>query len=194
MSDRHIKPTPALSQNWRYAGLQDAPLHAEIPLLSTERTILRAPKLSDWEAMRTIYMGARARYFGGPFTEEDGWLDWCQLIAGWILRGFGGWTLCQKSNDAPIGTILIAHEMGDEELELGWFLTKEGEGQGFAREAAKAALHWAFQERKLATLVSYIDPENQRSIRLAEALGGQRDAPASAKTRPNLVYRYMPES
>ena len=30
---------------------------------------------------------------GGPFTREEAWLDFSQLVAGWILRGFGLWAV-----------------------------------------------------------------------------------------------------
>ena len=60
-----------------------------------------------------------------------------------------------------------------------------------AREAALAVRDWAYGTRGLGALVSYIDPENARSIRLAERLGAMPDdgAPQPAHD-PCLVYRH----
>jgi RimJ/RimL family protein N-acetyltransferase len=64
------------------------------------------------------------------------------------------------------------------------------EGAGYATEAAKALKDWALGPRQLPTIVSYIDPANAPSIRLAERLGAIRDdsAPTPANM-PTLVYR-----
>ena len=53
---------------------------------------------------------------------------------------------------------------------------------------------WAFRQRKLKTLVSYIDPENARSIHLAERLGATIDDRARKQDPEDLVYRHVPES
>jgi RimJ/RimL family protein N-acetyltransferase len=55
----------------------------------------------------------------------------------------------------------------------------EAEGRGLAHEAAGAALAWG-KAQGLPALVSYVDPANARSIRLAERLGGRRDGAAEA--------------
>ena len=70
-------------------------------------------------------------------------------------------------------------EVTNREPELGYFLTEAAEGRGLARESVAAAKAWAMT-RGLPSLVSYIDPENDRSIRVARALGGWRDAAAEA--------------
>jgi RimJ/RimL family protein N-acetyltransferase len=77
------------------------------------------------------------------------------------------------------------------ERELGWVILEGFEGKGYAFEAAKLARAYAFETLKFETLVSYIDPDNARSIRLAEKLGAVRDDKAA---RPEgdgcLVYRH----
>jgi RimJ/RimL family protein N-acetyltransferase len=52
---------------------------------------------------------------------------------------------------------------------------ERAEGKGLAHEAALAVRGWAYGSRGLGALVSYIDPGNARSIRLAERLGARRD-------------------
>lgn len=76
------------------------------------------------------------------------------------------------------------------EPELGWQLIESVEGRGFAFEAAAAMRDWAFRERKLPTLVSYIGQENTRSIRLAERLGASLDEKALKQDPDDLVFRH----
>jgi RimJ/RimL family protein N-acetyltransferase len=66
------------------------------------------------------------------------------------------------------------------------------EGRGFASEAAAAVRDHAFRALGWPTLVSYMDPENDRSVRLAERLGGVRDDAAARPAGPDecIVYRY----
>jgi RimJ/RimL family protein N-acetyltransferase len=52
---------------------------------------------------------------------------------------------------------------------------------------------WAFGPRGQTNLVSYIDPKNTASIRVAERLGGVIDPDAATPWEdPDLVYRYHP--
>jgi RimJ/RimL family protein N-acetyltransferase len=67
-------------------------------------------------------------------------------------------------------------------------------GKGVAGEAARAALGWYWAETEAASVVSYVDPNNLRSRRLAERLGGilETDAPLPRGETPEetLVYRH----
>ncbi len=55
----------------------------------------------------------------------------------------------------------------------------------------RALRDWARDVRKLSTLVSYVDPANDRSRRLAERLGGLLDPDAPRKDPADLVYRHF---
>ncbi|MEZ5884221.1 MAG: hypothetical protein R3D53_10315 [Paracoccaceae bacterium] len=50
---------------------------------------------------------------------------------------------------------------------------------------------WARHVRRLETLVSYVDPGNDRSRRLAERLGAARDEKAARQDPQDLVYRHF---
>ncbi len=59
-----------------------------------------------------------------------------------------------------------------------------------AFEAALAARDWVCGHGPLAMLVSYVDPRNLRSIRLAERLGAVRDAAAPVIEGGDVVMRH----
>ncbi|MEV6348408.1 GNAT family N-acetyltransferase [Actinoplanes sp. NPDC051851] len=56
-------------------------------------------------------------------------------------------------------------------VEIGWRLAREHWGQGYATEAATAALRFGFEERGLERVVSIRHRENDRSRRVMEKLG-----------------------
>lgn len=161
------------------AGIAAA-VAAMVPEITTPRLRLRAPKLADYAAYEAVFVSDRARYIGGPFTAEAAFGDFCQGVAGWMLRGAGMWTMTLAHDDAPLGWIYLWTEFGDAEPELGWVLVPGAEGRGYAAEGARAVLPHALHLYGAGGFVSYIDAENDRSARLARALGAVRDAVAEA--------------
>ncbi|OYX43036.1 MAG: hypothetical protein B7Z02_10220 [Rhodobacterales bacterium 32-67-9] len=165
---------------------------AVVPEFRTERLVLRAPRLDDYPAYETVFRSDRARHMGGPFDAAAAFADFCQGVAGWLLRGAGMWTICRHGEDAPLGWLSLWQEFNDPEPELGWVLCAPAEGQGYAHEAASAVLPHATALYGAGGFVSYVGPDNLRSARLAERLGARRDHAAErALGNTLLVYRHM---
>lgn len=164
---------------------------AAIPTLETERLILRAPQLSDFETLEPVWRSERGAFMGGPFNEKDAWLDYAQAVAGWILRGVGYWTVTTK-DDIVLGLVGLGLATEDQELEFGWLFTAEAEGHGYATEAGKAVHTYAFETLGLSTLISYVDKNNLRSVAVAQRLGAQPDAGAvpAAFADEDLAFRH----
>lgn len=177
----------------RLAAAQAAIARA-IPRIETPRLVLRAPHVADWETLAPIWTTSRAVHFGGPFAEDEGWRDFCQMVAGWVLRGTGALTVEAKADGAVLGLVAIHHEWGDAEIELGWLLTADAEGKGYGAEAAGALRDHAFATLGLTRLVSYVGTGNLRSAALARRLGARPD-PAAELSGPNddgdtVVFRH----
>ncbi len=166
-----------------------AAIAAAIPVLQTERLILRAPELTDWDALEPIWRSDRGRFIGGPMGEEDAWLDFAQTVASWVLRGIGYWTVTAQEDGAVLGLIGIAMEVHDPELEFGWLLTEAAEGKGIAYEAARAVRDYA-DARGLTRCISFIDAGNTRSVALAERLGATREDTREDADGPYHIYRH----
>ncbi len=145
-----------------------------LPVIKTERLILRAPRLEDWPTLEPIFTTDRATHIGGPMSAEDAWLDFNQLVAGWILRGHGALTITRHGDDTPLGLVLLGHEFGDPQAELGWLLTEAAEGHGYASEAALALRDWGFDLLGRDGFVSYIADGNAASHKVATRLGAAR--------------------
>lgn len=163
---------------------------AHIPVLETQRLRLRAHTRADWPDFKDLLMSERAQYIGGPMSDLSAWSSFASEIASWALDDIGYWVIALKDTDKAVGFTGIMKPSIFPETELGWLTTPEGEGKGYAFEAANAALDWAFLTRNVPTLVSYIAPKNARSIALAERLGATRDETAKAAHVGDLVYRH----
>ena len=73
-------------------------------------------------------------------------------------------------------------------VEVGWRLARPAWGRGLATEGARASLRHAFEELELEAVISIIDPDNERSIRVAQKLGMRRGAAhVHPRTRRRLL-------
>jgi RimJ/RimL family protein N-acetyltransferase len=172
-----------------------ARLQSALPVLDTDRLRLRAPRIEDFATYAAIGESDRGRYLVEDNSDRDAlWLDFAQMVACWLLRGHGVWTVETRADATAIGFVLLGFEPGDHEPELGYLFLPEAEGRGYAQEAARAARTYAFDTLGLKTLVSTIDHDNARSIRLAQRLGATRDTAAEAAHGHAIqVYRHCAE-
>ncbi len=164
---------------------------ADTPVLETERLILRAPKPDDWPVWHAFAVTERAQYIGGPFTLSTAWRGFCHIAGMWAVLGFGSFVITRRGDDTALGMTGPWAPADWPENELGWTVwAPENEGTGLAYEAAKAGRAYAYNTLGWSTAVSYIDPENARSIALAERLGAVRDDEAARPHPEDLVYRH----
>lgn len=142
-----------------------------VPVLETERLRLRAPCMEDlplWTSIWTDPTGANT------LDQEGAWENFCTYVAGWTLHGHGLWSVERKSDDTLVGFVLLGLEWGDEAPELGWALSSEHRGKGYAVEAASAAQSHALALFGPGVVLSYIAEDNAGSIKVAERLGATR--------------------
>ncbi|ASM71378.1 MULTISPECIES: GNAT family N-acetyltransferase [Roseobacteraceae] len=161
-----------------------------IPTLKTPRLTLRPMRAEDWTGYHRVMTSDRSIYMGGPFSLAGAWGMFCSDHAQWSLFGCGGLMIENTADGECLGQVGINSGPLFPEWELGWLLYPEAEGRGVAYEAATALRTWCRDVRHLTTLVSYIDPENARSARLAERLGATLDANAQRPDPSDLVYRH----
>jgi [ribosomal protein S5]-alanine N-acetyltransferase len=86
---------------------------------------------------------------------------------------YGMQALIEKSTGTLVGQCgLIAKEIdGITELEVGYSILKEYWGLGYAAEAARLFIDFAFQNHLVDSVISTISPGNRKSIRIAEKNG-----------------------
>ncbi len=162
-----------------------------IPTIETGRLVLRAPQLSDFDTYAQIVSSPRARYLT-VMSREDAWYDFAQMVAIWPLRGHGLWSVTGKADGQLLGFVVLGFEPEDPEPELGFIFTEEGEGHGYAFEAAQAARAFAFEQLGWDTLASFVAKGNMRSQQLAERLGATIEGEIREADGVTLVYRHAP--
>ena len=161
--------------------------------LETERLILRKPQASDVVRFMDFYGTPRAQYVGGPMEPRQAWNFFGSEIGHWHMRGYGMFTLTEKTSDEAIGIVGHWYPWGWPETEVGWVLfDPANEGKGYATEAARRCVTHAWDALGWDTAVSYIAKDNLASVRVAERLGATLDADAAAPNpdKPCLVYRH----
>lgn len=120
-------------------------------------------------------------------------------------HGFCFWAV-ELPGVAPfIGFVGLAHVNFEAPfapcVETGWRLAFEHQGHGYATEAARASLRYAFDVLKLPHVVAFTPVSNQPSRHVMEKLGMTRDAaedfdhpriPETSSLRRCVLYRVTP--
>ena len=133
-----------------------------------------------------------ARYFGGPKNADDAWRHMAMMIGHWQLKGFGYWAVEEKDGGDFVGCVGLWESHDWPELELGYWIAREKQRKGYAREAAEACVEYARDVLKAKSLVSYIDPNNEPSIQLAGVLGAVYEETIELVDQgPHGVYRHF---
>ena len=158
-----------------------------IPTLTTDRLILRAPKLADFEHWAAFFGSPRSIHERGMMERSAAWRVWASDVAVWQLRGYGPFGIDDRATGAYLGEVGIYEPDGYPEPELGWFVVPEAEGRGIAAEAARAVMDWARDELGWTRLINIIDPANARSIALGQRLGGVIDPAARGEDPGDVV-------
>ena len=156
----------------------------------TERLHLRMFRPDDFEAHALISGDPEVmRYIPpGPMTRVEAWRQMAQYVGHWQLRGYGIWAVIERSSQKLIGRIGLLNPESGNGFEVGWALAREAWGKGYALEGTRAALDYAFNVVGWQDAVAVIHPENARSIRVAERLGGTFERNRELSGVPASIY------
>lgn len=159
--------------------------------LKSDRLTLRRPVADDWPAFHDFMMSDRSTAFGSHKNLAKSWRAFAAELGHWEIFGYGMWAVTRHDDDTAVGLVGPWTPPDWPEPEIGWMILSDtAEGTGIATEAAKAALAHAYDSLGWDTIVSYIAPDNARSIRLAEKLGAVLDTAATGPAADTLVYRH----
>lgn len=75
-----------------------------------------------------------------------------------------------------IGDIGIHFIDDDYQIEIGYTLSPEYQGNGYAVEAVKAVINYAFTVFKKHRITASVDPDNIKSIKLLQKIGFRKEA------------------
>jgi RimJ/RimL family protein N-acetyltransferase len=162
-----------------------------VKTLRTERLVLRMFREDDldrYAAMMADPEVTRHLGDGGTLSRADAWRQMAFILGHWRLRGYGLWAVEEASTGRLAGRIGFFNPEGWPGFELGWALAREFWGRGYATEAARRALSYAFTELGREHVISLIRPGNLPSIRVAERLGERLESSVEIFGGEALVY------
>ncbi|HEU4948861.1 MAG TPA: GNAT family N-acetyltransferase [Kribbella sp.] len=148
--------------------------------LKTERLLMRQWTEADREPFAALNADpAVMEHFPAPMTREqsDALVD--RIITGLATRGYGLWALEVVETGRFIGFTGLSDVRFETRftpaVEVGWRLSKDAWGNGYATEAALAALAHAFGPVGLDEVVSFTATTNKPSQRVMERIGMTHD-------------------
>lgn len=160
--------------------------------LESERLIFRQWLQSDYDVFAKFFSDEKnARFVGGIKSLEESWRLMATYIGHYILNGFSYMAVAEKATGDLIGTIGLWYSSPWPEPELGYWLLPESQGKGYGVEAGTIVKNFAINELNLTSLVSYIDPVNEASKKLALRLGAKYDKTIDLLSfGAHEIYRY----
>ncbi len=160
-------------------------------VLETERLILRYLTADDVDAIFAVIGDPETmKFYPQTFTREDA-VEWIERNRRrYANDGYGLWAIVLKSDGEVIGDCGLSWQAADNEsvLELGYHLRRDHWGHGYATEAARACMEYAFRVLATGRLVSLIRQENVPSRRVAERNGMWVERQVMHVGLPHLLY------
>ena len=158
--------------------------------LETERLNFRMLRESDFPTYEKWCANIEVmRYLGGKTLDTvQAWRHLAALVGHWAFRGYGYYAVEEKSTGNLIGRTGFTDQIGWPGFELGWTIAPEYQGRGYATEAARMLLRYAFDVLDRPHVISLIHPDNTPSRKVAEKLGEKIEGKTEVMTMPVLVY------
>ena len=139
-------------------------------ILTTERLLLRELELDDVDGLLEVLGDPDAmRYYPAPY-DRDG-------VAAWIERqrrryeddGFGLWAVIRRSDGRFLGDCGPMLQPVEDAVipEVGYHIVPSEQGRGYATEAARACVDWAFANTDFDIVCSIVAPDNAPSRAVA---------------------------
>lgn len=156
--------------------------------LKSERLLLRPLVTADADLETEIGTDPEVmRYVGGVETKDQIVRDMQKYTRRCAGGCIGIWCVIERQTKEKLGTaillplpieendtnwdLVVGDEIPDGEIEIGYILKRSAWGKGYATEATKRLLKFAFEETPLEELVATTDLENIASQRVLQKCG-----------------------
>ena len=146
--------------------------------VETPRLILRVPRLDDLDAWAAMMADEQAAQFiGGVAPREVTWRGMMTVIGAWHATGIGMFSVIEKASGRWVGRLGPWQPEGWPGSEIGWAISRDRWGSGYAPEGAAAATDWAFDNLGWTNVIHSIHPANTASQAVARKLGSRNLGP-----------------
>ena len=173
------------------------------PALSTQRLELRRWRASDLAPFAELNADLEVmRHIREPMTRTESDAFAARIVEHLETDEFGLWAVEVRDTRSFVGFTGLARQTFEApfnpSVEVGWRLAREAWGHGFATEAARVVLAFAFDEVGLDEIVSITTTGNVLSQSVMRRLGMTRDPaddfeqmhlPVGHPLRPAVLHR-----
>ncbi len=167
--------------------------------LQSPRLITRKLTENDIILWTDFFKDKEAIQFFPAFADSDEerskhWIE--RQLTRYEENRFGLQALIDKDTKKFIGQCgLLTQEVdGKTEIEVGYHIFKKYWGQGFAPEAARLFIEFAFKNNLTESVISIIHVENIKSQRVADKNGLIREKPTNWLDLDVYIYRIKKEN
>jgi RimJ/RimL family protein N-acetyltransferase len=148
-------------------------------ILTTPRLTLREFRFTDLPDLHAIYRDPAVRRYEGPVLDETESSHRLQAIMADQIdhpRLYFNSAITLNPADQLIGWIALhVTNPAIQEYEIGWTLSRQAWGKGYATEAARAAMGFVFEQQMAHRLVAFCHAQNAASERVMQRLGMARE-------------------
>ena len=160
--------------------------------LETKRMKLRPLLKSDADNLLKIFNDPIAmEFYHGTKSREDA-IEWIEKSQKQYKKQQIGFLACElKETCEFVGICGLLPQLSineRDEIEVGYLFVRDFWGCGLATEAARACMDYGFQKKGFKRIISLIDPNNHKSIRMAERNGLKNEGKTLYKGRKALLY------
>jgi RimJ/RimL family protein N-acetyltransferase len=174
-----------------------------VPLLATDRLVLRGWTDADKAPFAAMNADPRVmELFPSVLSADESDALIARTMEAFRDVGFGLWAVERRADRAFLGFVGLAAPGWVAAftpcVEIGWRLAFDAWGRGYATEAGRAVLEFAFERLRLNEVVSFTTVANARSRAVMERLGMSHDPaddfdhpriPSGHPQRRHVLYR-----
>jgi ribosomal-protein-alanine N-acetyltransferase len=174
--------------------------------LKTDRLFLRPLVQNDWEMALETFMDPEVMKFVADVSSEEALAEEMKAA---IRRGAGGrigvWCVLQRETGEKLGTAILLplpieeddtdwslvqeDRYPDADIEVGYILKRSAWGNGYATEACRRLVQFAFEETELDEIVAVTDPRNAASEKVLRKCGFRDDGLRRAYAEECSAFR-----
>ena len=156
--------------------------------LETGRLLLRPLVEDDWDMVLETFTDPEVMKFVADISDEE---TLAAEMKAYIRRGAGGrigvWCVLRRETGEKLGTsvllpmpieehdtdwsLLQEDRYPDADIEVGYILKRSAWGNGYATEACRRLVQFAFEETELDEIVAVTDPRNAVSQKVLRKCG-----------------------
>lgn len=161
--------------------------------LETERLILREFTILDSQGLLELNADPKVLEYTGdsPFSSITESEHFIRRYNAYKVTGYGRWAVIRKSDTQFLGWCGLKYHPDQNYTDLGFRLLRKFWNQGFATEASRGVIEYAFTTLGLTTLVARVELNNKKSISVLKKLGFTNVSKIEFNNTKGILFRIM---